>query len=148
GECGLTCDPDFANCDKDDANGCEADLRADIDHCGRCGAACPAVHNATLTCAPGGGCGYDCAAGFVDYDGDPGNGCEADLSADVDHCGDCDAACPGGPNAQRSCTEGACGLTCDAHFGDCNGEREDGCEIDLQDDDMHCGACDVACPER
>jgi len=36
-------------------------------------------------------------------------------------------------------------LTCPPGFGDCNGERADGCEADLRGDPGNCGACRSAC---
>jgi len=36
----LVCNKNYANCDKDINNGCEADLMTDDDNCGRCGFVC------------------------------------------------------------------------------------------------------------
>jgi alpha-tubulin suppressor-like RCC1 family protein len=42
GACRVTsCNPGFADCDGDGANGCESDLRTSPTSCGRCGRACP-----------------------------------------------------------------------------------------------------------
>jgi hypothetical protein len=41
GTCALgTCDPGYGNCDGQAENGCEANLRIDLDHCGSCDKAC------------------------------------------------------------------------------------------------------------
>ncbi|MEZ4294383.1 MAG: VWA domain-containing protein [Polyangiaceae bacterium] len=40
GECGLECPPSSGNCDKDPANGCEANLKNDAENCGGCGVSC------------------------------------------------------------------------------------------------------------
>ncbi len=47
-----------------------------------------------------------CPAGFFDCNGDPGDGCEADLSSPRT-CGDCDTLCAGG------CADGEC-ASCDS----------------------------------
>ncbi|MDX2012511.1 MAG: LamG-like jellyroll fold domain-containing protein [Myxococcaceae bacterium] len=51
------------------------DLSADVNHCGACGAVCPAVPGAASTCQAG-LCGFACQAGFLDCNGEPGDGCE------------------------------------------------------------------------
>src|SRR5205814_3041789 len=54
------CAPDWGNCDKVDANGCETDVTASPAHCGGCGKACPAPPNVAVSCSGGncmmGGC--------------------------------------------------------------------------------------------
>ncbi len=42
GACGVVCSPGFGDCDGDASNGCEADTRSALAHCGRCGNACAA----------------------------------------------------------------------------------------------------------
>lgn len=46
----------------------------------------------------------ECAAGHMDCDGDPANGCEVDVQNDASQCGACGHSCLGG-----ACTAGACG---------------------------------------
>lgn len=41
GGCRLLCDPGFADCDGSEANGCEANIVRDLDHCGGCTVVCP-----------------------------------------------------------------------------------------------------------
>lgn len=36
-------------------------------------------------------------------------------------------------------------LTCEPGRADCDGARDNGCEVDLGDDEDHCGTCDRAC---
>ncbi|MEZ4408751.1 MAG: hypothetical protein R3A52_20110 [Polyangiales bacterium] len=55
--CALTCTAGFADCDGRVDNGCEADTRVSVNHCGGCGRACN-LANATSTCA-----GSVCAVG-------------------------------------------------------------------------------------
>jgi len=75
---------------------------------------------------------------------DPANGCEARLDA-VTNCGTCGTVCRGATNATPSCSRGACGLTCTAGFGDCDGNATNGCEASTLSNVMNCGACGVAC---
>lgn len=60
GECAInTCDSEFADCDNNPANGCEADLDRDRDNCGACGVDCPTgticVEGICTSGAPDGG---------------------------------------------------------------------------------------------
>ncbi len=48
--CGLSCKPNFENCDADSSNGCEASLLSDAAHCGSCGISCS---GATPFCSNG-----------------------------------------------------------------------------------------------
>ncbi|MFO0603598.1 MAG: hypothetical protein U0324_10515 [Polyangiales bacterium] len=145
GACGYTaCNAGFADCDGDRANGCEVDVRTSVPNCGACGRACSPA-NATAACSAG-ACGYTaCNAGFADCDGNRANGCEVNLNADPSNCGRCGNACAPA-NATAACSAGACGYTaCNAGFGDCDGVRANGCEVDTQSTVAHCGGCGRAC---
>ena len=145
GVCGYLCNAGRGDCDGDTDNGCEADVRTDLSHCGRCGAACSAPANATATCAAG-RCGYACNAGYGDCDGDAANGCEVDLRTSIAHCGRCGGACmvSGGTPA---CIEGLCAIAaCGGSFADCDGLSSNGCETDTRSSATHCGTCGRACP--
>lgn len=62
----------------------------------------------------------------------------------ADHCSPCFLA-----NAQATCdASGSCAVvTCNEPFGDCNGDPQDGCEVDHDHDPDHCGQCGHVCPE-
>src|SRR5262249_29668385 len=85
----------------------------------------------------GGGCGTsqkDCGGMCVFID-DPGYGCTAT------GCTPCSL-----PNAVAGCgaADGGQGCvikSCIAPFLDCNGDPSDGCEVDPNTDDAHCGGC-------
>jgi hypothetical protein len=145
GTCGYaTCSAGFGDCDGNRANGCEVDVRTTVAHCGACGRTC-APANATASCASG-VCGYTaCLPGFADCDGNRANGCEVNLNADPSNCGRCGNLCAPS-NAAAACVAGACGYTaCNAGFGDCDGNRANGCEVSTATDVAHCGGCGMAC---
>jgi hypothetical protein len=77
-----TCDP---------IDGCKTAPAAD-------GTACALPHAAAATCTAG-RCSLACDAGFGSCDGNDGNGCEHDLSADVNNCGACGNTC--NPTCQK-----------------------------------------------
>ena len=68
------------------------------------------------------------------------------VTADVDNCGACDAACSANHIA-RACANGSCESgVCAAGFRDCDGnKRNDGCETSVNTDPNNCGGCGVAC---
>ncbi len=70
-------------------------ITGDAANCGGCGLACPVRDNAVATCASG-GCVSTCAAGYVDADRDPANGCECHLTnGGVEACDGVDNDCNG-----------------------------------------------------
>ncbi|MEZ4410941.1 MAG: hypothetical protein R3A52_31355 [Polyangiales bacterium] len=140
----VTCEAGRGNCDGLDANACEVDLGASREHCGRCGMAC-APPNAVGACV-GGQCRVGaCMAGVGDCDGNPANGCETDTRSSNAHCGGCGVACARA-NGAAQCVMGVCALrSCDAGFGDCDGDPANGCEADTRGSVANCGGCGVRC---
>lgn len=139
GACGISaCATGSGNCDGNAANGCEANLNS-VTSCGTtCGArvdcsAAPNVQSATCTA---GGCGITtCNPGFANCDGNAANGCEVNLNS-VTSCGTMCAGrvdCTGASNVNTAtCSAGVCGITtCDAGFGNCDGNAANGCEVNL-----------------
>lgn len=142
GVCSITCQPGYANCDGNVANGCEVNLTTNPNHCGACGAQCSSV-NGTASCSAG-KCAIACSAGFGNCDGNVANGCETNLNSNATNCGSCGKVC-GGTNGTPFCSAGNCGIVCSAGFGNCDGNAANGCEVVLSSSVSHCGTCGNAC---
>ncbi len=128
-------------------------LTTDVNNCGSCGVVCnrPGGHIATYSCTPNavvvGLCGIEtCEPGYADCDGSYLNGCETYINGDINHCGQCDNACPTPASGTATCNMGQCNIdACNSPWADCNGLFADGCEVNTNTDKDHCGACDNAC---
>lgn len=139
------CLPGRDDCDGDPDNGCERDVSADVASCGACDLACDLPGVRTHVCVEG-ACGVGaCRANFGDCDGDPDNGCEADLRSDADACGSCGATCEI-DHASATCVRRSCEIgDCDPGFDDCDGMPSTGCETAIGSDRDNCGGCGVDC---
>ena len=147
GACSIaSCDTGYADCDKSVYDGCEANLATDTNNCSACGMACVAVSEGFPACTAG-ACGVGvCDAGYADCDLNAANGCEVNLSNDVNNCGACAVACPAVSNGTPVCSGFVCGIgSCNAGFANCFGPPTT-CETDLQTDVNHCGMCGTPCP--
>lgn len=135
GVCSSVCIVGFANCDGDNANGCETDLRNDPRNCGACDTVCATT--STISHCSGGRCTSEtCVPGRADCDGNHENGCETRLNF-AGNCGACNFRCG---TAQPFCSSGRCATSCPTGTTPCGG----GC-VSLQNDRDHCGACGRAC---
>lgn len=146
--CGnVKCEPYYANCDNQEANGCEQFLVED-DNCGACGNACGdgqvcrLDENNVARCM----CPPDktfCDAGC--YDGFCFGRC-VDLTSDNYNCGACGVDCyVPERNAKGVCNYGACVMDCNEGRADCNNAWSDGCEVNTDSDPQNCGACGHVC---
>lgn len=88
------------------------DLLSDVRNCGACGVDCyGAVGNAEGAgngigyCAYG-SCSFQCAPGWGDCNGDPGDNCETNLRSDPNNCGGCGITC----QANQPCIGGQCAV--------------------------------------
>jgi hypothetical protein len=148
GVCGTVgdCVVGFADCDGVASSGCEIDVLTDVANCGACAMPCPVLPHATPACV-GGGCAIAaCDPGFDDCDHSVYSGCEIDLGSDVNNCSTCGMKCPAVANGYPACVSGACVVGgCDAGYADCDGDVANGCEVNLANDDLNCGACQVKC---
>jgi hypothetical protein len=138
----VQCAQNFLDCDGDRQNGCEQAM--DDDNCGECGFSC----GVNAHCVEG---GCACVAGRGNCDGDWTNGCEIDLQNDLGNCGACDNDC--GTEIQNAtvpvCSSGQCDYQdCLSEYGDCDDDRQNGCEAHLLSDEQNCGACQVVCQQN
>ena len=127
------CAVGFANCNADDADGCEANTAADSANCGACGTRCAAGEGCVA-----GRCQPNCGAGLTDCSGACRN-----VANDPDNCTSCGNRCARPANATTFCAS-RCGFACTAGFGDCDGDATNGCETAL-DSLANCGACGLQC---
>ena len=143
GECTLQCEPGFGDCNKQFcADGCEVSLAADPNNCGACGNKC----NANQLCIDG---ACLCPEGTTACDGQ----C-VDFGSDTENCGGCGIVCPGpsghtprrGTGGGPACNGGNCTYICFPGFADCDGDLDNGCEVNLTNDPRHCGSCKTPCP--
>ncbi|MEZ4392091.1 MAG: FG-GAP-like repeat-containing protein [Polyangiales bacterium] len=145
GVCTITCAAGTGDCDRMGSNGCEVNLRTDSTNCGACGTTCEGRPNTAGTCNNG-ACAFACNPGFGNCDNNFTNGCEAELAANPLNCGACGFRCASAANATASCAGSVCGITCNAGFGNCDGNGLNGCEANTATNTQNCGACGNVCP--
>ena len=123
---------------------CDVDLRSDRDHCGACGAACPApTGSETYSCIEG-RCVMQCKETFYrDCDGLVDTGCETLITTD-DNCGACGNKCSGTTCNSETGTTPSCG--CADPYIYCN-PASPGAPVchDVMDENDNCGACGNTC---
>jgi hypothetical protein len=139
----VDCAGNYGDCDDAGNNGCEQELNT-LAHCGECDEPC-ALNGGVNDCATGLCKVTGCNLGFAQCDGNPVNGCER-LNTATD-CGACGTPCsPGALDhvVAADCASGACAITCEDGWGDCDGMPENGCETETRSL-VHCGECDEAC---
>ncbi len=101
----------------------------------------PALDSNACVAAP------QCSGSLRDCKNSGLDGCETDVSADVNNCGACGNKCPTPTSGQAVCDDGVCGsAVCGGRYKDCNGDPSDGCETDTYRNTDNCGACGSKCP--
>ena len=142
GDCGYAaCNSGYADCDGDPTNGCEENIWETAD----CGSTCfnrancnGQVQNASGVNCNAGDCAYSsCNSGWGDCDGDPTDGCEISIWQTAS----CGSTCGNRLNCTTEvqnasgvlCSSGSCDYgSCTGTYEDCDGDRTDGCELDLE----------------
>ena len=138
------CNAGYANCDGNAANGCEVNVSNNINNCGGCGVVC-STPNGTPACT-GGACQIaGCNAGYADCDSNAANGCEVNVSNNINNCGGCGVVCST-PNATPACSGGTCQIAgCNTGYANCDGIAANGCEVNVSNNINNCGGCGVVC---
>jgi len=139
------CDTGFMDCNVNKrVDGCEVNVTT-TSNCGGCGVACSSNNIPIPTCASG-VCGGFCASGFMDCNNNKqSDGCESNITS-TNSCGGCGIVCSTAHRPVPICQDAACIGNCSAGFADCNsGSQNDGCEIDLNNDNGNCGLCGHVC---
>jgi hypothetical protein len=146
GDCAL-CPAGTLDCNGRGSDGCEKHIDIDTQNCGACGRVCPDIVNGVPGCLLG-SCGLDhCKAGFQDCNGDPQDGCETNVQADLKNCGNCGAQCPTLPGGPSICQDGACVIgMCKMGFDSCDPGPLQYCQTSLLTDEDNCGKCGTKCP--
>ena len=125
----VLCNDDYDDCDEE-TPGCETWVSNDPSNCGECGEICE-LADAVDTCFEGSCVVISCNEGFGDCDKLPETGCEKELAADPENCGECKNVCT---TADFSfvgvCEAGECAtLPCPEGALDGDGQPGNGCEI-------------------
>ncbi len=139
----AACALGFADCNMLPQDGCEVNVFGDVNNCNGCGVVC-APANASPKCSLGMCQVGACNPGFLNCDGIDANGCEVNQLSDVNHCGSCNIKCSS-QNGAPACNNGVCSIQCNGGFADCNNNPADGCEVNLNVDNNHCGGCQTSC---
>ena len=142
GTCNPICNPGFDDCDGNPNNGCETDLNNDLANCGSCNNMC-LNPNGTTSCVSG-VCAPVCSGGSDDCDSSRENGCETDINGDIANCGACGNLCTN-TCGTTSCNFGTCAPICSGNCASCDGDPDNGCEVDRDTDIANCGACGNQC---
>jgi hypothetical protein len=146
---GAVCGTGLTTCATSDAGSVCVDTNTDPSHCGDCMTACAALPNATPGCAAA-MCGIGaCNAGFANCDSNAANGCELNVSSDVNNCGACGKVCSLAHAvsgcASSACTVSSCVQDATGKWSDCDLAAANGCESDVNTDPNNCGACGTVC---
>jgi hypothetical protein len=126
-----------------------------VPRCGAVGDPCCAADSGLsqcpmgVTCVADGGTGGTCVDRRCEVATQTmcATGTCVDTSSSVDHCGMCNNACPrtGANVTTGDCMMGRCRLVCAGGFEDCDGNADNGCEVNLRTDANNCGMCRTAC---
>ncbi|MCC6337949.1 MAG: hypothetical protein IT380_28625 [Myxococcales bacterium] len=119
-----TCNSVDDDCDGTVDNG--FDVTSNVLHCGACNSPCMLAH-ATPRCANRACEVQSCDPSWGNCDGLHGNGCEADLLTDPNHCSACGNRCTA-PGTTGSCVGGMCQFQCAMGFYNLDGDWANGCE--------------------
>ena len=128
----------------DRGNGCETPLLSDRNNCGSCGVVCDYM-NADTECVDGKCVIKSCNSGYLNCDGNIPNGCELNVTNNVNNCGACGKKCTFA-NASAKCEKSTCAINkCNSGYGDCDKKANNGCEKNFKTDVNNCNGCGKKC---
>jgi len=150
------CDSNYGDCNNDaedgpSGDGCEVDLVGNDAHCGACDNACTvnaATSGNSCTAMSNRACAPTCSDNdlYGNCDSNGANGCETQLQSTATSCGTCNNDCTASVGSDNisgvECASAACEVTgCNSNRADCNGNFGDGCEVNTNNSEAHCGGC-------
>ena len=115
--------------------------------CGECGQPCAPQNASGASCGTGSCLYQSCLGVFQDCDGNTANGCESNQQTDPLNCSGCDLGCHATVTHVTTplCVAAQCDYEqCLALFGDCDGDRSNGCERSIATL-TDCSGCDQIC---
>jgi len=146
GVCKLTCNSGYEDCNAKagSSDGCEVNLNS-INSCGtNCSniVKCSYANGSNPVC-DNGLCVLSCNNGYQDcnYEYGKSDGCEVRLNSpatcgtncwDIVNCG-----------VYSVCKNGVC--ECQVGYANCDGDWNNGCEINMTNDENNCGGCNITC---
>jgi hypothetical protein len=133
GGCVITsCNAGFADCNNNPADGCEVNTNTNDANCGGCFNSCQKANVATSSCSAGICTINSCNGGWGNCDNNAGNGCEDNLTNDINNCGVCNNKCvQESETTGVTCAGSACKVTtCAANWFDVDGADSNGCECE------------------
>ena len=143
GDCGIvSCNSGYENCNSSVTDGCEVNTQTDEANCGSCGDVCNPT-NSTGLCSSGTCTIGSCDSPYSDCNGSPTDGCEVSLATSITNCGGCGITCTN-DHGSAACSGGSCAPSCDALWGSCDGNVNNGCETALNNT-TNCGSCGNTC---
>ncbi|XP_073388238.1 uncharacterized protein [Physcomitrium patens] len=104
----FSCTAPYQNCDNSWSDGWEINVSNDVNNCGGCRKKCSPVAHANVKCSNS-KCEYTCHPGWRNCDNNWMNGCETEVSMNVNNCGGCNIKC-----SQPKYYGGEAGCTCEA----------------------------------
>jgi len=136
------CISPYLNCNGLLSDGCEVNKNTEVNNCGSCNNICNLPNTAVNGCVSGSCKVVSCVNGYGNCNGIDSDGCEKNLTNDVNNCGSCGNSC--GSNA--TCSNSNC--VCNIGYGNCDDNWSNGCESNLSNDPDHCGNCLSGCGQN
>ena len=132
-----------ASCNDGMTDGSETDIDCGGPQCPACGDGSACLVNGDCTSAM---CGGGLCQGAASCNDGIKNGQETDVDCGGPMCSPCGDGLSG--KVRNDCSSQSCsiGLCCATGTANCDGNKGNGCEVDLTRDAQNCGACGHRCP--